>query len=174
MKLKVGKTVYLQGYEVAFIASEPAFFPASILQEAFSDSNDFDLASNSVNEYQFGYVFEDPRNVKWLMRQDWIVDYGIFAKKSPAELEVIGDNLEEKIHAIVKAFNARDEEYREKHFSKENERLRKIGHKLDSIEILIGHLRGEVEFILPDAYQAKAILRVKHSFLAWLFGQSAQ
>lgn len=175
MKLKVGKKVYLQEYEIAFIARKLSGFPASILQEALGDNDgNLGLMDNPMDCFRFGYVFEDPKNVKWLMNQDWILDYRTYARRLPIELEVLRDNLEEKLHAAIKAFNARDETYRKKHFDGENERLDKMSHKIDSIEAMIDHRRGKVEFVFPDDYQARTILRVKHGFLAWLFGQSAQ
>ena len=184
MKVKVGENVYLQKYEVAHIIHELNSIPASVLNEVFGDGeSSFFFVNGPTDAFRFGSVFKNPASVKWLMEQDWIVDYDEYSEMPLSELEALVEHLKAEHNTGIDEFNAKDEAYREKHFEEESDKFHKAGHKLSSLEDLISALKGEVAFVFPDGYQGKTIPgassatstpRKKPGFFARLFGRGAQ
>lgn len=185
MKLKIGDRVYLQKYEVAHIMNDLNSFPCGILQETFGDEDSgFFFMNGPVDGFRFECVYKEPENVKWLMEQDWIVDYDEFAEMPLAELEALQERLKAERSAGIDEFNAKDEAYREAHFDEESDRFDKLGHKIVSLGYLIKFRKGEVEYVFPDEYQGKTAIssasdatstpQKKLGFFARLFGRGAQ
>jgi len=181
MKLKIGNKVYLQKYEVAHILHELSSFPASIMQETFYGDNEFFFMNGLADAFQFECVYKEPENIKWLMEQDWIVDYDEYADMPLAELEALHERLKTEHSAGVDEFNAKDEAYRKAHFKEENDKFNKSRHKIASLGDIIGFCKGEVKFIFPDEYQSKAVVsdtasapQKKSNFFTRLFGRGAQ
>ena len=184
MKLKIGDKVYLQKYEVAHILHGLDSFPTGIMQETFDDDNGFFCMNGLADGFRFECIYKEPANVKWLMKQDWIVDYDEYAEMPLAELEALRERLKAERSADIDKFNAKDEAYRKAHFDKESDKFDKLEHKIISLEDLIRFRKGEVKFVFPDGYQNKAAIpnatsvtstpQKKPSFFARLFGRSAQ
>lgn len=185
MKLEIGGKVYLQKYEVNYILKNFKGVPSSILEEMFGDEDSCIFFTNGpVDGFRFEYVYKGLANVKWLMKQDWIVDYDKFAEMPLAELKALQENLKAKRSADIDEFNAKDKAYKKAHSSEENDKFDKLGHKIASLGYLIKFREGEVEFVFPDEYQSKTAIsgasgatstpQKKLGFLAWLFGHGAQ
>ena len=186
MKLKIGDRVYLQKYEVAHIMHKLNGFPCGILEETFNNDEDssFFIMNGPTDGFRFECVYKEPANVKWLMEQDWIVDYDEYAEMPLAELEALQERLKAECSADIDEFNAKDEAYREAHFSEESDKFDKLGHKIASLGYLIKFRKGEVKCVFPDEYQGKTAIpgassatstpQKKPSFFARLFGRGAQ
>ena len=185
MKLKIGDKVYLQKHEVAYIMNDLNSFPGGILQETFGDEGSgFFFMNGPVDGFRFECVYKEPENVKWLIEQDWIVDYDEYAEMPLAELEALQERLKAERSADIDEFNAKDEAYREAHFDEESDRFDKLGHKIVSLGYLIKFRKGEVEYVFPDEYQGKTAIsgasgatstpQKKLGFFARLFGRGAQ
>ena len=185
MKLKIGDRVYLQKYEVAYIMHELNGFPTGILDETFSgDEDSLFFLNGPTDGFRFEGIYKEPENVRWLMKQDWIVDYDEYAEMPLAELEALQERLEAERSADIDEFNAKDEAYREAHFDEESDRFDKLGHKIISLGYLIKFRKGEVEYVFPDEYQSKTAIsgasgatstpQKKLGFFARLFGRGAQ
>jgi len=185
MKLKIGDRVYLQKYEVAHIMHELNGFPGGILDETFgSDEDSFFFMNGPTDGFRFECIYKEPENVKWLMEQDWIVDYDEYAKMPLAELEALQERLKAERSANIDEFNTKDEAYREAHFDEESDRFDKLGYKIVSLGYLIKFRKGEVECVFPDEYQSKTAIsgasdatstpQKKLGFFARLFGRGAQ
>ena len=81
MKVKVGENVYLSKYEVAHIMHDLNSFPATIIGEVFGNGkSSFFFISGPTDAFRFESVFKNPASVKWLMGQDWIVDYDEYSE----------------------------------------------------------------------------------------------
>ena len=185
MKLKIGDKVYLQKYEVAHIMHKLNRFPSGILDETFSGNEDGLFIMNGPTDgFRFECIYKKPENVRWLMEQDWIVDYDEYVEMPLAELEALQERLKAERSADIDEFNTKDEAYRKAHFDEESNRFDKLRHKIVSLGYLIKFRKGEVECVFPDEYQSKttisgasgatSIPRKKLSFFAQLFGRGAQ
>ena len=159
MKLKIGDRVYLQKYEVAHILHKLNGFPGGILDETFSDDEDSLFFMNGLTDgFRFECIYKEPENVRWLMKQDWIVDYDEYAEMPLAELEAFQERLKAERSADIDEFNTKDEAYGEAHFDEESDRFDKLGHKIVSLGYLIKFRKGEVRCVFPDEYQSKTAI----------------
>ena len=186
MKLKIGDKVYLQKYEVAHIIHELNGFPGGILDETFGgdEGNSFFFMNGPTDRFRFECVYKEHENVKWLMEQDWIVDYDEYAEMSLAELRALQKRLKAERSADIDEFNAKDEVYRETHFDEQSDKFDKLGHKIASLGDLIRFRKGEIKFGFPGEYQGKTAIsgassatstpQKKPGFFARLFGRGAQ
>ncbi len=150
MKLKIGDKVYLQKYEVAYIWHELWCVPGGIFEETFTD--DVFIMNGPSDGLKFECVYRKPENIKWLMAQDWLIDYEEYAKMSLEELKAVHERLVVKYHADINNFNTKSRSYRETHFAEKNEELKILEHKITSIGGMIGHCKGELRFGFPDGY----------------------
>ena len=157
MKLKIGDKVYLQEYEIAFILKELNFIPCRIILEMFDNGDHISLTNNNdpTRLYRFGHVYANPANVKWLMEQDWIIDYDDCAGMSLAELENLRNTLITEHFASTSKFNRENYTYREMHFDEENEKMNKIKHKIFSLKQYIDFRKCRIDFIFPGGSQDK-------------------
>ena len=177
MKIKVGRKVYLQNYEVSYIMHDIISYPESIAEEVLNDRDDV-FVNGPVEALRFGSVFAKPENVKWLMRQDWLVDYEEYAGVPLSGLEDLYENLRAKCVAGIEEFNARDEIYRDLYYDKENDKFSKLAHRVSSIWTLISAYKGETTFILPSGYKGRIIpgtkvantFKKRSSFLSFIHG----
>ena len=186
MKLKIGDKVYLQKYEVAHIIHELNGFPGGILDETFGgdEGNSFFFMNGPTDGFRFECVYKEHENVKWIMEQDWIVDYDEYAEMSLAELRTLQKRLKAERSADIDEFNAKDEVYRETHFDEQSDKFDKLGHKIASLGDLIRFRKGEIKFGFPGEYQGKTAIsgassatstpQKKPGFFARLFGRGAQ
>ncbi len=157
MKILIGDKVYLQKVDVAFISHELGSIPGGILQEMFGDSeiDGFFYMSGRADGFRFDCVFTEPENVKWLLEQDWILDYDEYSDAQLFELEDIQDRLKAEYSAGIEDFNARDFAYRKAHLREERDRFNQLSHKIASFEDLIQFRRGDIKFVFPKEYQGK-------------------
>ncbi|MDO5480744.1 MAG: hypothetical protein Q4F60_00125 [Candidatus Saccharibacteria bacterium] len=165
MKLKIGEKVYLQVYDLIFIACELGGCPTSIVREAFSyDDSEVLLALEDEAEklFWFKYCFREPENVEWLMAQDWIVSYNKYAEASISEL-----NIEE--YFCNREFIARMELYEVCPDEEEFFEICKLEHKLVSLSAFGAFHEEKLRFRFPEEFREP---RKKHSsFWAWLLGE---
>lgn len=176
MKLKIGQKVYLQKYEASYIIHSLNFVQAGIVDEIFKTGKPF-IINGPIDGYAFDCVFENSDNVKWLMDQDWIVDYNQYKGKTPAEIMDICKKLVEQGNAEAEEFNAKDPKYREKHFLECREHLNNLEHELDSLEIMTKHINKKIKFALPEQADEHSVgpkNAKKPGFFARLFGRGAQ
>ena len=188
MKLKIGEKVYLQKYDVAYILNDVNSVPASIFEESLSLEDEdgergFFFMDGPRDSLSFECAFERPGSIKWLMEQEWILDYEEYAETPLAELEAFGERLNDEYLDFIREFNAHDDAYREKHLDEESEKKRNLEHKISSVGALIALRQGKVKFSFPDEYQDKAasdtadaasIPKKKPGFFARLFSRNAQ
>lgn len=184
MKVEVDEKVYLQKYDVAYILHDLNSIPATVMNEVFGDGEDgFFFMNDLTDAFRFESVFENPANVKWLMEQDWIVDYDEYSEMPLPELEALVERLKLEYDAGIGEFNARNEAYRKKHFEEIGDKFHKDRHKISSLGYLISARKGKVTFVFPDGYQGKttpgasgatSTSKKKPSFFARLFGRGAQ
>ena len=169
MKLKIGNKVYLQKYEVAFIMNYLSKFPASFLNETFSDANDGIFMMNALGDdtFDFKTVYEDPKNVAWLMEQTWLADFDIYSKMPLDELEESLERLESEYSARNAKLKAKGEGYS----TEDVESLNKLGHKTNSLDYLVMFRRGKLNFIFPEGYECPKGIFKKPSFFARLFAK---
>lgn len=176
MKIKIGQKVYLQKYDVSYIMHDLNSVHYSIIDEIFKDSKSF-IMNGAMDGYAFDCVFEDPTNVKWLMDQDWIVDYDQYKNKTAAEVVALCEELIEQGKIKAEEFNAKDPEYREKHFLECREHLSNLEHKLNSLEAMANYLDKKIKFALPKQIGEHSVTlknAKKPGFFARLFGRGAQ
>ena len=184
MKIRIGEKVYLQKYEVAHILHSLNGFPATVIDEVFGDGeSNFFFMNSPADGFRFESVFKNPASVKWLMEQDWIVDYDEYSEMPLPELEALVERLKAEHAAGIDEFNAKDETYREKHFEEASDKFHNDSHKISSLDDLISARKGEVTFVFPDGYQGKttpgasgatSTPKKKPGFFARLFGRGAQ
>jgi hypothetical protein len=182
MKLKIGGKVYLQKYEVANILHELNSFPAGIMQETFGDGDKgFFFMNGPADGFRFECVYEEPKNVEWLMEQDWIIDYDEYAEMPLDELKALYERIKAEYSTRIDEFNAKDWNYKEVHFEEESDKIEKLWHKITSLGDLIEFREGNVEFVFPDEHHGKTTIssiasttQKKPSFFARLFGRGAQ
>lgn len=155
MKLKINDTVYLQKYDVAYIMHELNDISDSVIQETFiNDENGFFFMMDSLEDgLWFNNAYKKPKSIKWVMEQDWIVDFDKYAKMPLDELEALHEHLKLKLDERINKFNARDLAYRDAHFAKASRRFDDLEHRNLSLKILIKYRNGEVKFGFPDGYE---------------------
>ena len=174
MKLKIGDKVYLQKYEVAYIMHSLNKLPQSIVQETFN-SEGFFFMKGPADGLRFECVYEDPNNVRWLMEQDWIIDFNEYVEAPLGELEALQECLKAEYSTGIKRFNAKNKTYREVFFDEESEKFDRLKHKIVSLGYLIELHKGTITFAFPDGYHDKtSIFQKKLSFFARLFNHSTQ
>jgi len=174
MKLQVGKTVYLQGYELNYPRFPPDVFPKSFSKEAPKQHEIF-LVPNPEDRFKFIHAFKDPKNTAWLMSQDWIVDYDQCMEMSLSELKAYYKKVKQTYDAEINQFKNQNLEYRTKHIDTQSLKFGQTEHKIYSLEIMIKHRSHQIQFVLPDGTVVPNTFRQKlNHFLARLFGLSAQ
>ncbi len=150
MKLKMGNKVFLQKYELSNMMKKPECYPGSILDEAFR-YKPF-KALEYREDVEFKYVFEEPNNVKWLMKQDWIVDYRTISNHSlPYLVDMVRDS--KRYHAIrVDRFNAMPGLYRKIFWWAYSRKFAREEFQIASILTMINYLNHKIEFVFPDGF----------------------
>lgn len=152
MKIKIDDKVYLQKYEIADMTHNPKYYPQCVLDEVFAHGDEVFVMNRALDAYHFANVFKNPESIKWLMEQDWIVDYDEFAKKPLQTIKDLAYGVYTEETKIVQDFNRKDIEYRDKHFDEVRDKTYKLGVKARSLGIMIYFLEGEVTFEFPEGY----------------------
>lgn len=177
MKIKDGQKVFLQKYEVTYIMHELNSVPAGIVEEIFKDDEPF-IMSGPADGQVFDCVFQNPETTKWLMEQDWVVDYDQYKNVPVAELEALCRQLEKEYSSGANDFNAKDNAYREKHFNEQNEKFSNMRHKIASLYLMLEHLEKKANFVFPDEISSHSVFpkntKRKSGFFARLFNRGAQ
>lgn len=171
MKIKIGDKVYLQKYEVAHILHDLWSMPMCIVEETLGDDKSGCFVMKGPRDcYNFECVYEDPDSVKWLMEQEWIVDYDEYAEKSVKELQRAYEQMSKECFERRKSFMDMDYTYRMEHHDEMNEKQSQLIHKITSIEDLIVFREGFRRFKFPRGYRGKRFfvsrICVRISFIA--------
>ena len=149
MKIKIGEKVYLQKYEISYILYETDGFPGSLLEEIFDDDEIF-FVNGSEDGFRFECVFENPKNVEWLMAQDWIVDYNEYAKTPIRELKELVKQLKKEYSTMIDEFNAQNIDYRKRYYQEVGYEFSKIRHRIASLHNIIAERKGKATFVFPE------------------------
>ena len=165
MKMKLGDTVYLQTYDLIFMMDE---IPdaTGVLDEALGGGHT--LYVDPTTKYAFRFAISEPKNVRWVMSQDWLVNFDQFRETPVADLEKLHVRLERAFDEDKQFFN--DRVGRMNHnslhrnlfgrsgYDRRKEKLRKQEHQLESISVMIDYLRDpeHSSFIMPDKISALA------------------
>ena len=149
MKIKIGREVYLQKYEVAYIMREVSDVPASFTQELLADGNPF-VMTGFEDSLKFACVFKKSKNVSWLMAQDWILDYNSYKDAPYAALKSTRKKLIRSYRAETEAFDSREESFRRKKRPEHEEKISKMQHKEYSFELLLKFFKKKIYFALPE------------------------
>lgn len=154
MKIKIGDTIYLQKYDVAYILDNLNNFPTSLLQDIFDNNEkNFFFISNFNDSLRFDYIFKEPANTKWIMEQNWFINYDTYIKRTIIELKNQASCLRDVYADGINEFNAKSIDYKKEHFEEENIKYDNMHHRIISIEYLIAFREGKIEFVFPDKYQ---------------------
>ncbi len=149
MKIQIGSKVYLQKYDLFKITRELNFAPTSIKKEAERRGTMFHLMEPN-DAWNFDCVFSDPANVKWLMSQDWILDYRQFRRMPTERLAACRAKLDRQYKAEADAIGkmcARREEHLRRQCT---DYLVREQNRLQSLDLLInGQVNG---FHLPREF----------------------
>ncbi len=151
MKIKIDERVYVQKYDIAYIMHEMNEVPALLMQEFFEKNETF-IMTGFEDSLKFACVFEEPENVRFLMRQTWIVDFEEFRQASPSALKALRKRLLAAYQAETEDFDARDDEYRNNNRDEFEERFSQMQHKEYSFALMIKYLKRRVTFVFPDEY----------------------
>lgn len=150
MKIKIGEKVYLQKYDTRKVWENCyLYFPRYVIEEIMI--NDKTIGNPGI--FNFCYVFEMEKSVRWLMKQDWIIDYGLYYEMSLRSLILEREHLVEEYNNIVKKLNSMPLcSYLRKKLAKESV-------KIESLEIMIAYRNHELgtSFVFPDEYLQKNI-----------------
>jgi len=157
MKIKVGDVVYLQGYDAFALDGDITNVPRSIREE-FIDCRP--LGTSGLREdYCFRFSICEPKNVAWIMRQTWIIDFDICRRISVQELTKLYANLEQQYEDEIATFNNefsklrqnviyRNPFYHARHYKRER-RLHQMEHQLFSLDLILQYLKGSISFTIP-------------------------
>ncbi|MBR6505771.1 hypothetical protein IKT18_02990 [Candidatus Saccharibacteria bacterium] len=148
MKVKVGREVWIQKYEMAYIMREISDVPASLLEELFAGGSVFTMTGFD-DSLKFACVFRKAKNVKWLMEQDWIVDYNAYKNVPYAALKSTRKKLIRSYRAETEAFDSREENFRRKNRSEQEQRFSKMMHKEYSFELMLKYFKKKINFVVP-------------------------
>ena len=108
MKIKIGDTIYLQKYDVAYILDNLNNFPTSLLQDIFDNNEkNFFFISNFNDSLRFDYIFKEPANTKWIMEQNWFINYDTYIKRTIIELKNQASCLRDVYADGINEFNAK-------------------------------------------------------------------
>lgn len=148
MKLKQDGRVWLQRYDITFLAYELDSTPRSVISEIFSEQTFF-IADANDERYQFEAFLEQPENVTWVMSQEWLVNYTNYADVPLEELEALLRRIRDRHSSEVEDFNSMSQDYRKQHYRDACEQFSKDSHRIASFEALIQAKKGEAKFLFP-------------------------
>ena len=184
MKLKIGKKVYLQKYEVDHILQDLKRFPMELVQETFEREYDnYFYLDETTDPFEFSCIYSRPNSVDWLMEQDWIVDYIEYSKIPLRQLRKMNKSLVERRSYELDEFDKMDDHFKRSHHQEEYEKCERLAHKIESIKYLIDELEGDITFTFPKGYRGQycrdaqnenGVKKRKPSLFKRLFGRSAQ
>lgn len=167
MKLKIEETVYLQSYDVAQILRDIVYYPGAIVKEALHNNRAM-LYDAAANWYQFKYPFKDDENVKWLMEQEWIVDYSIYGKKSLPELKKLYRKAKTGYLDEKEKYSSLNKDYRSEQYFKANHKFQQKYHEIVSLENLIDARQHNIPFTMPDGTEEATIAPEKKGLISRL------
>lgn len=181
MKLKIGESVYLQNFDLGYM-TRSIDVPYDLYEEMFKEGTIF-ITSGGEDGLRFDHAFKTPETVKWLMEQDWIIDYEEYAKMPIPELTTLLESTIAERTAQVAEFNTQDKAYRNEHFKEKSLKFDRLGHKIYSLKCLISALEGKLglKFTFPTDYKDQYLPHSpvinptpkKPGFFRRLFGHSS-
>ena len=149
MKLKIGDKFYLEKCALNYLFVEHSKVPMSIVQEACRDKAF--IVNGPIDGRRF-QAFEAPCNIRWIEKQDWIIDYDEYSKKSTDELEKILSGILEEEAVICTKLAATGKTPQQVQFTAENDELIRVTCRRNSILEIIRFRKGEIELLFPDGY----------------------
>lgn len=109
MKVKTNDMVYLEHFDVRnFLLVESTECPQSIRDELSEMGG-----ADGFGVYgQFAYAFKRPENVRWLMRQKYILEYTKYVRYSTPKLKKILERAKSRYETKTKKYEKRDRSYK--------------------------------------------------------------
>ncbi|MBO7718164.1 hypothetical protein J6S37_01565 [Candidatus Saccharibacteria bacterium] len=166
MKLKVGEKVYLQIYEILYIADG---LNSAVPLQYFFRAGDFVPYLRLRNNFDFVCLFKKPENGEWIMKQDWLVDYDEYAEKPTYEIKAICKYLESEITRRRTEHRLLGESGKANYSRKEVDELINLTHKVNSLKRLIKFRQGKITFNFPSEYRGKTTPDAVSPFTKKLF-----
>ncbi len=152
MKIKIGKKVYLQRYDLDFAVHKLCYIPRDFRDE-LSEKKMWNRArsDDQKSALNFDCVFEKPGSVAWIMEQNWILDYEELNQMSIVDVKALLFKQDARFHALIDKWNKGDivETIRAR------SDLNRKKHIIDSIEIMIEYREGRMQPKLPAAMYRK-------------------
>ncbi len=170
MKLKVGNAVYLQKNDVAFIMHDLCCVPAFFVDEIFTPGEPFIMMDLAEDGMEFCCRLEKIESVKWVMNQDWILDYHEFKDLPIGTLKAMRMQIRQELDEKIDIFNAQDDDYRSKNFNRKAALFSQMEHKIFSLKIMEDYLRAKISFVFPDELAKSMAVPQKRKKKTW-FGR---
>lgn len=159
MKIKIGEKVYLQKYEILKMGDRPEIVAECVHDEFARKYGSIFTTKHDLDVYKFEYVFEDPECVKWLMEQDFIIDYDTYAGFSESRLDMQLRVFKNEYVDYLDGFHEHDEEYRSDHHRELMNWIYCNKWKSTSIAELLALKRGAIPtFGYPEGYTGKKFM----------------
>ncbi len=157
MKKRVDNKVYLQKYDIGFITHELSSVPASIVAELFNKSSVF-ISNGFEDAVQFCHSFTGEA-ADWIMAQEWLINFDDYLDMTDAQIRAIWTKEHEQYQKDINEFNAKDDDYKEKHFQKVSEGFDKRGHRLRSLSLMRLYKSGERHFDVPGVKKKRRFFK---------------
>ena len=147
MKIKINDRVYVQKYDIAFIARFIKRVPAAIMMDLFEEADAF-IMTGREDSISFSTFFQG-ESANWLMQQSWIINFDDFRKKKASEIK------RQCSHEIImrreyeQFFERQNQEYKIKHYEEAKEELDKRTHRLQSLDLMRLYLKGKIKLAIP-------------------------
>lgn len=149
MKLEIDDKIYLEKCILEFILKNHSKVPLSITQEACLEG--VFLVGDPANKRQF-QAFEMSKNIRWLQKQKWIIDYDEYSKKPLPDLRKQLDELKEQERAFLNKLETEDKEHLPNEYSPKWDEYAEVVCRRNSILEIIQFREGEIKLLFPDGY----------------------
>ncbi len=146
MKMIVGAVLFIQNYDIKFLY-EAIEIPQEVLEE-FTD-NQKRLKSQAQNlggGYDFVFAFRTSEAIRWLMNQDYIVDYNEASICRKEELLDTIDVLKRRYNEVLSQGGSEAEI-----------QAKSLEHCIKSYNLMLQIRDGELSFDIPTMEDAKKL-----------------
>lgn len=158
MKIKIGEKVYLQKYEVIQLSQRPAIVAECVRNELIDSYGIIYSVPQDLDVYKFEYVFTNPDSVKWLMEQDYIVDYDELVDLPEAELMKRYKEASDQYDKIISNYHNYNSDYQRDHHEETMNDIYRAKWKYSSIAEFIALTKGRIsQFGFPKEYTGKRV-----------------
>ncbi len=170
MLIIVNDTIYLQKYEVAFILENVKDVPKSFLQETFANDDIFTM-SGPTDAFRFEYAYKKLQCIKWMLSQEWLLDYNAYNNLSLPTLKEYQHHLEQERTAVIDKFDLHTTAYQTEYLHEMKSQVRKLDHQIFSIKSLIRFRLDDKDIIFTfPAHHNHG----RHNLLTQIFNHGAQ